>query len=660
MRSLVTTRYAVPAAGNIAFLAPWTCHGYWSSSSALVLARGWGIDGAWIRPGALPDQIRRPVVATEHDGIEWSAGAPTAQHRPPSKWPSRTDSRRSFAKGNITKALSQFVQSVTEDSDSSTTRRRLLRTASVVGMAAIAGCGQNTSTSSETTTRSKTTTVTKRSETGTQSTTGTDTETTTATTEEADSKTPYDDRFSNVVDVAAAGADTTGSEPINHILESKLADDTLFYFPRGTYRISGMLVIQHYDNVGFYGDGAVLRPSQGQWGNWLIVDDVSRFLLERLTLSNEAPQTGVRTKIHVTGGENVVRDVDVVGFHDVGSRTHAFTLQVNGAKTVLNMVRVSLTDGAANGTGVFVHPAKNPGTLRFKNCEIAQWHEQGLYGSPHGGPMFVLGGRYANNGMAQVRVGGGNSDTPAVIRDVTVEVDDPYPADRKGNVRGIWLNEGANTLVENCDVSVTALSRYGSSGAVVVAPEHGSATIRNTDITVEDQTFALALTKPKDEGFVIPSLDHPPENWSVDVESVSIAGGASDGLAVWVVDRPECTFRDVTIDQPGRNRDGIGILRSSGVNLVGLSCVTGGYPVATSFGYDEKGCDLSMKQVRSLESRSVQMESASPVVEKRGQQYCLRRQAFDVTEDKPVVALTNLNDTGIHTTLLSESRLQPD
>lgn len=470
---------------------------------------------------------------------------------------------------------------------------------------------------------------------------------------------PYADRFSRFVDVAELAGDPTGTEPINGLIESKLADDTLFYFSKGTYHVAGMLVIQHYDNVGFVGDGAVLRPSDGQRGNWLMFDDVSRLLFENFRLSNEASQTAARMKVHVTGGKNVVRDVTVSGFQDVASRTHAFTLQVDGSQTALNMVRVSMPDGAKNGTAVFVFPANDPGTLRFKDCTIENWNEQGLYGSPHGGPMYVIGGRYANNGMAQVRVGGGNRDTPAVVRDVTVEVDDPYPADYKGNIRGIWLNEGANTLVENCDVTLTALSNYGSSGGIVVAPEHGSATIRDTNIQVDDPTFALTFTMPKTEGFVIPSLDHPPENWSVTTEDVSISGRAASGLAVWVVNRPGCRFRNVNIDQHGTDRDGIGILRSPGTTLTGLSCITGGYPIATNFGDQQTGCGLEIKNVRDLRSRSVETESQSTVVEKRDEQYCLQRGQFELTESRPVVGLTHMNDTGIYAELLPESRLQP-
>lgn len=413
---------------------------------------------------------------------------------------------------------------------------------------------------------------------------------------------PYTDRFESVVDVAARGGDPGGEEPINDLLEANLADDTLFYFPEGTFRVDGPFAVQHHDNVGFVGPAATLRPADGRIGDWLVADGVSRFLFEGFTLSNVAERTAVRTKVHVSGGENVVRDVAVVGFQDVPTRTHGFTIQVNGADTTLRMENVELIDGARNGTGMFVHPANEPGTLHLVDCRIENWYEQGLYGSSHGGPMYVVGGRYANNGKAQVRVGGGRADTEAVVRDVSVEMSDPQPADAKGNVWGIWLHEGEGTLVENCEVSVTNLSSVGSSGAIVLGAEQGTTTIRDTSVRVDDSTFGIAATSPKESGFVIPSMEEPPENWQLTAENVTITGNADRDVGVWIVDRPGCTLRDLTIDQGGTSRDGIGLLRSPGAEISGLSCSTSGVPVLASVPGDVGDCLLSIEGIETLES----------------------------------------------------------
>ncbi|MHB9288002.1 hypothetical protein ACKVMT_13285 [Halobacteriales archaeon Cl-PHB] len=505
----------------------------------------------------------------------------------------------------------------------------------------------------------------------------------------ADPDYPYAGRFDTVVDVAERGGDTGGDEPINGLLESNLADDTLFYFREGTYRLTGLFVVQHHDNVGLVGPDATLKPADGQIGDWLIASDVSRFLLEGLTLSNAAERTGVRSKIHVSGGRNVVRDVSVTGFHDVPERTHGFTLQVNGADTVLGLENVRLTDGAHNGTAMFVHPGRNPGTLRLENCHIANWYEQGLYGSSHGGPMYVVGGRYANNGKAQVRVGGGAADTESIVRNVTIRMTDPQPAEAKGGVWGLWLHEGAGTLVENCDIAVTDLSKAGSSGALVLGPEQGATTVRNTTIQVDDSTFAIAATSPKTDDFVIPSMDQPPDTWDLTAEDVTITGSADSDVGIWIVDRPGCRLHNVTIDQRGANRDGIGLLRSPGTEITGLSCSTAGYPVLTSVTPDVEGCLVSLAEIDTLESQNHQVDGTSeastslpteelaasaggtPAADSRwpnGEvqalrptdgRYCLDPADFDVTDARPVLGVVGLDSDELYVRTLAESALLP-
>lgn len=447
---------------------------------------------------------------------------------------------------------------------------------------------------------------------------------------------PYTDRFDTVVDVADHGADRNGEEPINDLLEENVADDTLFYFPEGTYHVAQLFHVRNHNNVGFVGPDATLRPTKGQVGDWLILSDVSRLLIEGLTLSNETKQTGVRTKVHVNGGENVIRDVDVVGFHDVDPDTHGFTLRVIGADTSLRLQNVALPDGARNGTGVFVHPSNDPGTLRLEDCHVENWYEQGLYGSSHGGPMYVVGGRYANNGTAQVRVGGGDADTEAVVRDVTVRIDDAQPSEHKGNVRGIWLHEGESTLVENCDVAVTDLSDAGGTGAVVLGPEQGTATMRDTTIRVDDSTFAVVATSPKTEDFVIPAMDGPPENWEFAMENVTIEGNTDRGVAVWIVDRPNCTVQRLTIDQTGNNRHGIGFLRSPGAEISDISCTTPGFSILTKAGGDGGECMVTLDNITELDSTNYQPETSSDAGSDRDEEISRLSVGSEATEPSAV------------------------
>ena len=74
-------------------------------------------------------------------------------------------------------------------------------------------------------------------------------------------------------------------------------------------------------------------------------------------------------------------------------------------------------------------------------------------------PQPLLDGRMQGLAVAGPRsevadyvvLGGGNAGTEALIRDVSVVVDDPpeyITSTRNGNMRGIWLEEGDGVTVE--------------------------------------------------------------------------------------------------------------------------------------------------------------------------------------------------------------------
>jgi len=531
-------------------------------------------------------------------------------------------------------------------SDRPSTRREHLRYLGSIGMSvSLAGCSLlEEDEDRRTTTPPRTRTTEARPE----------SEELTPTREER-----LEERFEAVVDVAEAGGDDTGEEPVNELIRGYLDDDTVFVFPEGTYRISDLLVVQGYSNVGFVGPDATLRPTDGQKGYWLIFDDVSDVLFEGFTVSNEAEETGVRVRLLVSGGKNVVKDVEVKGFHDVSTQTHAFTLQVSGSESYLIMDGVEMADGANNGTAIYTHPAEDPGELRLRDCVIENWYEQGLYGSPHGGPMYIIGGRYANNGTAQVRVGGGNADTHSVVRDVDVRITEPRPARLKRNTRGIWLHEGDETVVENCDITVTELSRFGSSGALVVGPEHGRATIRNVSIQVDASTFAIAATKPKKEDFSIPGLDHPPENWNITGAEVEITGDASNQVAVLVHSRPGSEFRNVDIRQSGEDRDGLGVLWSPGTTLRGCSCLTTAYPLITNGNNEDGACNVQLEDNDQFKSRNLDSSPDDEVIRTEDGRFCLSGSNLDVDSIRKGIGVVRTDTSALHARALSYQQIKP-
>lgn len=476
--------------------------------------------------------------------------------------------------------------------DRPTTRRAYLRAAgATVAAAALAGCNE---WSSRTTTRETTPPTTTRTTeatptTETTRTDGTPTETTTGEpTIDATTQTtaePVDrDRFETVVNVADAGADQSGEEPINAVLADHLGHDTLLYFPSGRYRLEPWRVLD-YRNLGIVGEDATFVPPSRERGYWLMFGDLRDFLFAGFTL--DCRETGVApvNYVGVGGGTNVVRDVALRG-HRRAPKT-GFEVAATDPGGELRFENVRLPDGSTGGEAIYVFP-ESVGELTFRDCRIEHWGE-GLYAAYQSGPLRVVGGYYANNGIDQVRVGGGHRG--ALVRGVTVRVDDPRRPEHKPNMRGIWMEEGERARVENCDVAITDLSGTYSSGAIVVGKQFGAVTVRNTRIRTDPDVLALHVRDPMDSlrGKTVPSLNRLPEKWAVTCRNVRISGEASSGRAVWNTRRDDCLFDGLCIDHQRGSRDGIAVsyaegcvIRDSTINVSGDPITTEGATVVTN------------------------------------------------------------------------------
>lgn len=445
---------------------------------------------------------------------------------------------------------------------------RLVGSASLVGLA---GCSSSDggdpttdrtpSETQEPVSRTERTTSQRTSERTTESTAGVD-----------------EDRFESVVDVSDAGADTSGDTPINPILEENVGDDTLLYFPPGEYRLAEWS-LTGYRNLGIVGDDAILHPPEEEQDYWLTWGNLEDLLFEGFTIDSRPQGVAPVNHLAVTGGSNVVRNVTVRGYREVPRS--AFEVAAESPETELLLDQIRLPDGGVGGSGIYTFP-KSVGTLVVRDCHVAHWGE-GLYASPHSGPLTVTGGYYANNGIAQVRVGGGPNG--AVIEDVTVRVDDPTDPGQKQNMRGIWMEEGEEVRISNCDVEIVDLTGTYSSGGIVVGRQFGKADVRDTRIRVDagNETPAVNLRTPIEslEGQTMPSMDRLPEEWTVTCSGVEISGAVPRGKAIRLVERDDCLFEQLCINQPAGNRTGIGITRSSGCTLRDSTIDVSGTPVTT-------------------------------------------------------------------------------
>jgi len=389
-----------------------------------------------------------------------------------------------------------------------------------------------------------------------------------------DGEIPYAGEYGRVVDlVADAGADPHAEESIVPVLEEAAGDDTLLYFPEGQYLMDDLWAIPEFEHLGVVGEDATVVPQRGYFGYLFVFGmperQASDLRFEGIDFDFTAPETAPRPIQVQIDDAFVVQDLRARG---VGGTARFDVTSADGTGVVRNL---EFPDGGMepNPVGILVGPA-NRGRVRFEECHVEGFPGNGLYASPSNGPIEVVGGVYANNGIASVRV-----SSPAVVRDLTVRCDEAPAGFR--NMRGIRLRNGESALVENCTVEMSEVTY--SDGAVVVEPMMESATIRNVDVRLSaDEVPAINARSP--------SADVP--RAAIECEDVTVRGDAARGSTVRVVDRDDCLLERLDIEQSGSGRDGIHLVRSSESLLRDCEIDVTGEPVV-----------LEQSQIRRVDNR---------------------------------------------------------
>ncbi|ELZ10993.1 hypothetical protein C479_09288 [Halovivax asiaticus JCM 14624] len=388
--------------------------------------------------------------------------------------------------------------------------------------------------------------------------------------------------YGTVVDVVEAGADNTGSEPINPVL-NRLAGvgttDTLLRFPPGTYAMDEMFRTAGYDHIGFVGDDATIVPTPNfdTSAPWLfrlgVLANPGRNLrFEGFTFDYRAPDTGVRAlEAQVTTGLSV-RDVRVVGEHDGGTFGPAlFTvLDPDGWGTV---ERFAAPDGGeysvntpgdieVGPTGVLVSPYHR-GTLRLRDLDIGGFPDNGLYASTPDGRVLVEGGRFRNSNVANVRIAGDGS----AVLGTRIEVDANRPEDV--NQRGLRLDEGRDLRAENVSIGLSRPNGY----ALSVQDDVETAHIEGVEITVGDRPNTAMVVSPTANHVSIDDTEIHLDGGGyglaifgdapgpIVARNLSISGWATGqaGRPAVLCYRDHCEFHDLEVYQPGTDRRAIDV-----------------------------------------------------------------------------------------------------
>ena len=422
------------------------------------------------------------------------------------------------------------------------------------------------------------------------------------------------------VDLVDAGADRTGERPITDVLSRVAADDTRVIFPSGRYRLE-TLVLDSYDGLQLVApDGATLVPAT-TGKSVLSFRDCANVHVRGFTVDSRAKDTSFSLGIHGVGGDSTVAKYALRGRQDSDSPTHGLLIKCEGGDTSITAQDVYFGDGAENdGIGVFIFPngsytdpSRDGGTVTLRDVHVEGWHHEGVYGSPHRGPLNVIGGLYKNNAIEQVRVGGGNADDHAHLKGVTIVVDDPpsYIGDgtfgpKQRNYRGIWCEEGDGVTIEDCRVHIGQIDQpqARSSGGIVVKGEFGRATIQNSRVRIDmSDTPAIRCQQPVtyDPDTQV-SLDHAPPSHAVSIHDVEITGTATGSAGIVAARRPvhvkHCYLR-------GTGGHRVGIESRDAVVFVSETIVeTTGSPFVPSPGFDFGNVGIELRggnDIRSLD-----------------------------------------------------------
>ncbi|WP_254278581.1 hypothetical protein [Haloarcula marina] len=446
------------------------------------------------------------------------------------------------------------------------TRRELLaRLGAAGGLGALAGCPSDGGTESPTETETASPTDPQRSP---DSTDGGETPTASASTTTPQPPTASD--YDRVVDVVEAGADPNGRETVLPVLNDIDPNDTLVEFPPGEYFIDGQWRLHEFQNFAVRGPEATITtvpnftgPLFGFGGT----GDASNLAVEGFTFDFRQRDTGPRPLYGRVRDGLYVGDVTVRGEFDIDQDGMRFDVTAPGGTGVVRNLR--MPDGGHPrypNTGCYVGETHR-GHLRFEECRIDGFPDNGLYASPAVGRVDVLGGEYRNSGVSNVRVSG-----PATVRGVTVRCNEA----RAGvpNMRGIRLREGSDILVDNCRVVMDRVTE--SDGAITCAEWLESATVRNTHVTVRaDGVRALWAKAPQ-------SPLSGNRQYPLQVRNLTVDGSAATDAAVMVAERPGTLLETLCICQSGAARDGVHLLDSGQSTLSGANITVTGTPLVTT------------------------------------------------------------------------------
>ncbi|WP_458204788.1 hypothetical protein [Haladaptatus sp. NG-SE-30] len=380
----------------------------------------------------------------------------------------------------------------------------------------------------------------------------------------------------NVVDVSETDpAVVDGEKPLNRVLDSHAGARTKFILPPGRYHLDGRFEHNDCDAIAIVGDPhatlVVTDPDQQYCldvgGGWGAKPESSADSVEvrDLTFDMTAEAVGAQAvsarAAHALRIENVTVEGECAAADKKAlGAIYAAVTHPDGS----GLVNVSLPDGCAFRPDTY--PDRSPvesqtshpigisvtddhrGELRFRDCHVEGWVNNGGYLAGGEGPCIVDGGRWKDNGNANLRLGDGD-----VAHDVEIGVDETTYTGC-----GLWLQAG-DVRVSGGEIS---LSNCDNDGLRVSSR---SADIRDLRIDCASSARAIKVNEGSNGG-------EGDGSGAVLLEQVDLrdrGDGSKHGYCgeLW---REGTTLRDCTLTFESGAND------RSGINVVGPNVVFDG------------------------------------------------------------------------------------
>lgn len=348
------------------------------------------------------------------------------------------------------------------------------------------------------------------------------------------------------IDFAAAGADPTGSDPVDDAFERVLADGVELRFGGGTYLVEGPLDVPH-DDVALRGEGATLVPT----------DRTEHERLLRLTgdgvvvegFEYDVTDCAYPPGVTVRAPNWALRRFVVRG--EMNTRPHHEETGVKG-RTAFRLATTD-PDGAGLFEDVYLHEGCAPpgvaddrravlavddcvGALTLRRCWFERWAENTVYAQNVPGPLTVEDCFFRNTNVGSPRVGG---DT--TVRNCTVVKDGPVPLQGWWNrehgggagVRGCWVAGGdaehgatGTVVVEGCDFHFT--HPMGTRPPIALAPPSEETVVRDTRVRIDHASRpAIRLGADGETALTLDGV-HVTQRTNGDTPAISLDGHVTE------------------------------------------------------------------------------------------------------------------------------------